>query len=78
VDGICYDTEKADALCHTEEQDGLQMELYRDYKGRYFIVLYGTWGEAKPLISPCDKSHAMKLYEDHRRIEDEPTEAIFG
>jgi transcriptional regulator with XRE-family HTH domain len=39
VGGIRYDTANSDALCHTEERDGLTMELYRDYRGGYFVVI---------------------------------------
>jgi len=77
VDGVRYDTFKADALCHTEELDGWMMELYRDFRGRYFIVHWTNWENVKPSISLCDKSHAIRLYSDHRDINDAPPDEMF-
>ena len=35
VAGITFDTAKADALCHTDVEDGRYMELYRDPEDRF-------------------------------------------
>ena len=78
VDGIRYDTHKADALCHTEEHNGWKMELYKDYRGRYFIVHWTDWENVKPSISPCDKTNALRLYEAYRDIDDPPPDVMFG
>ena len=78
VDKVRYDTFKADALCHTEEQDGWLMELYRDFHGRYFLVHWTTWDEVKPSISPCDESHAVRFYDVYKDIESDPTDKVFG
>ena len=77
VDGIKYDTFKADALCHTETLNGWMMELYRDFRGRYFVVHWTDWDGVKPSISPCDKRRALLLYSDHRDISDDPPDVVF-
>jgi transcriptional regulator with XRE-family HTH domain len=78
VNQIRYDTNKADALCHTEALDGWMTELYRDFRGRYFIVHWTEWDGVKPSISPCEESHAMRFYEDHREADDDPPNIVFG
>ena len=43
VDGVTYDTDKSDAICHTSKFAGSFFELYQDAEDRYFIVLYANW-----------------------------------
>jgi transcriptional regulator with XRE-family HTH domain len=66
VDRVRYDTFKADALCHEEPFEDWIMELYRDTQGRYFLALYSTWGNIKPLIIPCGENDALRFYEAHK------------
>ena len=51
VSGITFDTAKADALCHTDVEDGRYMELYRDPEGRFFIVHYSFWQKEDATIT---------------------------
>ena len=76
VNGVIYDTFKADALCHTLWTDGWFMELYKDEEGRYFVAHYTDWKDGVNHISPCGSEDARKLYEEHG--EDEDIESIFG
>ena len=76
VNGIRYDTEKADALCHYE-LDALAMELYRDYRGGYFVAIYVNCEGGKPHISVCDESYALRLYEAHRGDSDPHPDTMF-
>jgi hypothetical protein len=62
VDRVIYDTEKADALCHTEKWNDWFIELYVDKEGRFFAVHYPEWEEAKPFISLIGKDAAKRLY----------------
>jgi len=71
VDKIRYDTHKSDALCHTEEQDGWLMELYRDDAGRYYIVHYTVWDGVKPSISPCSEKQAIQFYKTYGDVDGE-------
>lgn len=63
VNNVNYDTFKADALCHTEEEFGWFLELYRDSQGRLFVVHYTSWTDGVNLISPVGFEDAKKLYE---------------
>lgn len=77
VEGTRYDTANADALCHTEERDGLTMELYRDHRGGYFVVICANWEGGKPYISPCGEAFSSRLYEAYRDASDPPPEDLF-
>lgn len=61
VDGITYDTAKADALCHSDVEDGRYMEVYRSQDGRYFIVHYSLWQKEGHAITPCTEDEARHL-----------------
>ena len=77
VDGVRYDTGKADALCHTEISSGWVMELYKDYRGLFFVAIWSDWDGAKPSVSPCGESDALRLYTAHGDMDGEPPEDIF-
>lgn len=61
VDGVWYDTYKADALCHTEPVAGWFMELYRDYNGRYFVAHYTNWESGTNQLSTCSPEDAKRF-----------------
>lgn len=61
VNGIKYDTYKADAICHSEETDGMFLELYRNTDGTYFVANYVNWEGGESFISPIGKEDAEKL-----------------
>lgn len=61
VDGITYDTGKADALCHTDVENGWYMELYRDAEGRLFAAHYSFWPEVDPFITTCPADEAKVM-----------------
>jgi transcriptional regulator with XRE-family HTH domain len=77
VNQIRYDTFKADALCHTEIQDGWLMELYRDFQGRFFIVHWTEWENVNPSVSPCEMEYAKSFYENHGDTTDDFIQALF-
>ena len=77
VNQVRYDTFKSDALCHTEMLDGWMMELYRDHRGRHFLVHWTDWPDVKPSISPCGKEQALRLYEVHRDASDPEPHTMF-
>lgn len=62
VNGITYDTEKSDALCHATTDD-IMYELYEDKEGRYFVAIYPLWKNAVNSISPISKEKAHDLIE---------------
>ncbi len=76
VNGVIYDTYKADALCHTLWTDGWFMELYRDGEGRYFVAHYTDWKNGVNHISPCSIEDARRLYEQYG--EDGDADSVFG
>lgn len=61
VDGIKYDTAKADAICHSDATDFCFYELYKDDEGRYFVAQYSNWENGTNSISPIDENEAMKI-----------------
>lgn len=65
VSGITFDTAKADALCHTDVDDGRYMELYRDQEGRFFIVHYSFWQKEDAAITVCQEDEARHLFEKY-------------
>lgn len=60
VDGVCYDTGKSKAICHTEEHSGWKMELFADEEGRYFAAHYTDWENTRDYITPCPESVAAQ------------------
>lgn len=61
VNGVKYDTYKADAICHSDENEEIFYELYRDIDGRYFVAQYVKWDGGVSSISPIGKEDAEKL-----------------
>lgn len=68
VDGILYDTKKASAVCHTQEQDGWFRELYVDGDGNYFVVHNSLWDKERSYIRPCTEKEAKALPLDWNRL----------
>lgn len=77
VDGIVYDTQRSDALCHTNVENGWYMELYRDDEGRFFVVHYSLWADVDPLVTRCPDEEAKSLYEAYSDETDPPAEKYF-
>lgn len=61
VSGVVYDTNTADAVCRTPEENGWYIELFRDDQGRHFAVHYSTWDGVEPFITLCPEKEAEKL-----------------
>lgn len=61
VDGVLYDTDKSDAICHTDPVAGWFMELYQDSHGRYFVAHYTDWETSSGHISACGAEDARRL-----------------
>ena len=78
IDGMIYDTEKSDALCHTEVEDGWYMELYRDEEGRYFVVHYSFWDNVDQFITECPLDEAIILYRKYSSEGDPTLIDVFG
>lgn len=64
VDGVTYDTEKSEAICHTNEFVGSFFELYEDTEGRKFIVLYASWLAGLGIVMPVSEPDAQKFMAD--------------
>lgn len=62
VGKVIYDTNKADAICHTPERDGWFIEVYRDDSGRFFAAHYTNWITANDFITAMDIVDAYRLY----------------
>jgi len=69
LNGIIYDTSKADAVCHTTTENGWYIELYQDDQGRYFAAHYSTWEGADPFITVCPENEAKKLMQMYGDLE---------
>lgn len=65
VDGVTYDTCKAESLCSSKETPGddLYMELFRDASGAYFLAYYQLWEGGHNHITPVGKIKARKFWE---------------
>lgn len=66
VNGVKYDTFKADAICHTEQTDSIFDELYKDDEGRYFVAHYVMWEGGVSSISPIGEEDAKKFSEKYK------------
>ena len=64
VDGVTYDTGKAESLCTSKEHpdDKLYMELFKDQSGAYFLAYYQVWEGGYNCISPLIKSASEKFW----------------
>lgn len=69
VNGVLYDTHKADMLCGdfyrdgiNEYIDGMAFELYVDCFGRFFVARYTDWENGSDSITTIGKEDAYKLY----------------
>ena len=69
LNGIIYDTGKADAVCHTPMENGWYIELYRDDEDRYFAAHYSTRAGADPFITVCPENEAQKLMQMYGDLE---------
>ena len=61
IDGETYDTSKSDAVC-CAYYPKMMTELYRDPQGRFFLVIYPDWENAKNRIIPMPESDAFDFY----------------
>lgn len=68
INGVLYDTCKADALCsdfycdgENEYTDGMAFELYVDSFGRFFVARYVEWDNGTDSITPINREEAKKL-----------------
>lgn len=69
VNGVLYDTHKADMLCGdfyrdgiNEYIDGMAFELYVDCFGRFFVARYTDWENGSDSITTIGKEDAYELY----------------
>lgn len=72
INGVLYDTYKADMLCGdffkdgaSEYTDGMAFELYVDYFGRFFVARYTEWENGSDSITTIGKEEAGKLYKKY-------------
>ena len=63
VNGVKYDTYKADAICHSDESEDIFYELYVDQEGRYFVAQYVNWEGGVNSISPIGEDDAKRIME---------------
>ena len=77
VNGVVYDTQKSDALCHTDVENGWYMELYRDAEGRLFAVHYSFWADVDAFITCCPAEEARVMYERYAEDGAAPADEIF-
>lgn len=58
IKGVVYDTNKADAICHSAADEMCFCELYKDDDDRYFVAQYAKWEDGKDYISPISAEDA--------------------
>lgn len=61
VNGVKYDTYKADAICHSDETENYFLELYKDIEGRYFVAQYVMWEGGVSSITPISEEDAQVM-----------------
>lgn len=61
VNGVRYDTAKADAICHSDESEDLFCELYQNDDGTYFVAQYVTWDGGVSSITPIGYDDAQRI-----------------
>ena len=71
VNGLIYDTEKADLVAsneywdgHNWERDGRNTYLYRTKAGRFFLHHTTLWQSERDRIEPVGLEEAKQYYED--------------
>ena len=64
VEGVTYDTSKAESLCTSkaEHSDEFYMELFKDPSGAYFMAYFQLWEGGYNSISPMTKSASAKFW----------------
>jgi transcriptional regulator with XRE-family HTH domain len=77
IDGVRYDTNKAESLCHVEIMEGYAAELYKDAHGRFFLVI-GAIHDGRAATIPFDETTARRFYETHMDDSGDDPEAVFG
>lgn len=68
VNGVKYDTYKADAICHSDENEDIFFELYVDQEGRYFVAQYVNWEGGINSISPIGEEDAKRIVTKFQNI----------
>lgn len=81
VDGVAYDTAKADALANSfysdgesEYHDGVAMELYQDIDGRYFLAEYTSLAGARDRIVPVTAEDAAAFIRKYGKVPEDPAD----
>lgn len=71
LDGVRYDTEKAEIVASNEYWDGHNFErqgrnchLYKTKKGNFFVGYSTQWQGERDYINPVSKGEAKELYEN--------------
>ena len=71
VNGLNYDTEKADLVAsneywdgHNWDRDGRNTYLYRTKAGRFFVYRTSQWQGERDHIEPVSPDEARQYYED--------------
>ena len=64
VEGVTYDTSKAESLCTSkaEHSDEFYMELFKDPSGAYFVAYYQVWEGGYNHISPMSKDASKRFW----------------
>ena len=72
VDGVTYDTSKAESLCTSkaEHSDEFYMELFKDPSGVYFLAYYQLWEGGDNHISPMSKGASKKFWARYSGLPD--------
>lgn len=77
IDSVIYDTSKAEAICHTNVENGCYTELFMDSQGRFFTVTYSFWPGEESIISFCTKERARSLYLSYAETRTPEMDAVF-
>ena len=74
VDGVSYDTAKAESLCDDKAMMGedFYTELFQDASGAFFVVHDQVWEGGKSTLSPVSKNAAQRFYKLHSDGSDLP------
>ena len=72
VDGVTYDTSKAESLCTSkaEHSDEFYIELFKDSSGAYFLAYYQLWDGGDNHISPVSKGASKKFWARYSGLPD--------